>query len=101
MLCMHVYVFWSIFSGCRVAQLAVQPARGPLRAGSRRRSWVGAWLQRGISTEVPLALFQMALATRAIKFMAEQLAGKIGSRVKHFGARWGNRDELHLGHAGV
>lgn len=57
---------------------------------------MGAGLQPGISTEVPLALFQITLATQAIKFMSEQIAGKIGSHIKLAGGT-----ELHLGHAGL
>lgn len=60
----------------------------------------GAWLLPGISTKVPLALFQIALSTRAVKLMSEQIAGKIGSRIKQLGAWRGNRHELHLGDAG-
>lgn len=41
-----------------------------------------AWLLPGISTEVPLTLFRIALSTQAIKLMSEQIAGKIGSCIK-------------------
>lgn len=50
----------------------------------------GAWLLLGISTEVPLTLFQIALSTCTVKLMSEQIAGKIGSRIKQLGAWWQN-----------
>lgn len=50
----------------------------------------GAWLLTGISAEVPLALFQIALSTWAVKLMSERIAGKIGSRIKQLGTWQGN-----------
>lgn len=36
----------------------------------------GAWLLLGISTEVPRAVFRIALSTQAVKLMSEQIVGK-------------------------
>lgn len=76
--------------GVRGDAISRAACQGPIKGRQQEGGWIGAWLQPGIGTEVPLPLFQMALTTRAIKLMSKQLAGKIGSHVKHFGARWGN-----------